>query len=107
VDNNPDICLCHSTCQIGSKGRKLATFTIVLIAAVPALIILLLLSLLLFFLRRRKSTTKLSPPIQDALAIPETHRYLHMMNRRPSPTILILYLERGGFGNVYLPWSIA
>ncbi|CAL9769072.1 unnamed protein product, partial [Musa acuminata subsp. burmannicoides] len=20
VDNNPDICLCHSTCQIGSEG---------------------------------------------------------------------------------------
>ncbi|CAL9769070.1 unnamed protein product, partial [Musa acuminata subsp. burmannicoides] len=59
VDNNPDICLCHSTCQIGSKGRKLATVTIVLIAVVPALIILLLLSLLFFFLRRRKSTTKL------------------------------------------------
>ncbi|XP_065035347.1 probable LRR receptor-like serine/threonine-protein kinase At1g05700 isoform X2 [Musa acuminata AAA Group] len=59
VDNNPDICLCHGTCQIGSKGRKLATFTIVLIAVVPALIILLLLSLLLFFLRRRESTTKL------------------------------------------------
>ncbi|CAL9057346.1 unnamed protein product [Musa banksii] len=60
VDNHPDICLCHSTCQIGSKGRKLATFTIVLIAVVPALIILLLLSsLLFFFLRRKKSATKL------------------------------------------------
>ncbi|CAL9118157.1 unnamed protein product, partial [Musa acuminata var. zebrina] len=77
VDNNPDICLCHSTCQIGSEGRKLATVTIVLISVVPALIILLLLSLLLFFLRRRKSTTKLSPPIQDALSIPETHRFTY------------------------------
>ncbi|URE48144.1 receptor-like serine threonine-protein kinase [Musa troglodytarum] len=100
VDNNPDMCLCHSTCQIGSKGRKLATFTIVLIAVIVALIILLLLSLLLFFLRRKKSTTNLSPPIQDALAIPETHRFTYD-ELKAITNNFDLVLGKGGFGNVY------
>ncbi|XP_065035353.1 probable LRR receptor-like serine/threonine-protein kinase At2g28960 [Musa acuminata AAA Group] len=100
VDNNPDICLCHSTCQIGSKGRKLATFTIVLITVILALIILLLLSLLLFFSRRKKSKTKLSPPIQDSLAIPETHRFTYD-ELKAITNNFDLVLGKGGFGNVY------
>ncbi|CAL9769068.1 unnamed protein product, partial [Musa acuminata subsp. burmannicoides] len=84
----------------GSEGRKLATVTIVLITVILALIILLLLSLLLFFfLRRKKSTTKLSPPIQDALAIPETHRFTYD-ELKAITNNFDLVLGKGGFGNV-------
>ena len=48
----------------------------------------------------------IAPPIQDALAIPKTHRFTYD-ELKAITNNFDLVLGKGGFGNVYLPWSIA